>query len=243
MKNLYSNFFIVCFLLTIPNITAQRLENPSVDTILEKATAFYQNTEVFSCELTYTLLRNLEKPITISSYLGKLVKDGGNSHIKISNTEFITVNGDFLKINHDQKRMQYADNLGLENTQNPFQIEAFLKLFASKEVQSKGDYWVCVLTSPVVTHLPYSKAWLFIDKDTYRLEKQLVELFAPKGIVDERGKRTMESKYLEILMTDFKNTYDRTAYLQLDIFINKTGKEIMLKHEFTKYQLIDNSIK
>lgn len=226
-SKVYKMALTFAFMLTMQGVTAQG-NLPKVTQLLERSQSFYENHLVFKATLQYKLYRGLENPVEIERYNGVLMKGYKKMYLKIHNTEFITSGKYYLKVNHEQKAMEYLplSNAGLEN--NPLDMKSYLKFFADREISDGGTVWVCKLIAPKYTQLPYASVTFYFDKRSYEIEKQIVELVAPGNIRDEQGKLTPERKFLETAIKEFtseKKKIDNHPQISTYISIRKENIE------------------
>ncbi|MDR6299386.1 hypothetical protein [Mesonia maritima] len=226
-SKVYKMALTFAFMLNMQGVTAQG-NLPKVTQLLEKSQSFYENHPVFKAMLQYKLYRSPEDPVEIERYKGVLIKGYQNMYLKIHNTEFITSSKYYLKVNHEEKAMEYLplSNAGLEN--NPLDMKSYLKFFADREISDEGTVWACKLIAPKYTQLPYASVTFYFDKGSYEVEKQVVELVAPGNIRDEQGKLTSERKFLEIAIKEFtseKKKIDNHPQISTYISIRKENIE------------------
>jgi len=223
---------LVCF-----GAKAQSNSNHSAQEVLDKVVTYYKDHPQLEYDLTYSLYRDFKNPKIIEQYKGVLSKDRKNSYLKIKDTEFITVQEDFLKINHSQKRMQFVKNAQGLQVSNPLNIDAYLKYFSTREVFEENGALVCKLSTPKFTQLPYGTIWMFVNPQTFELEKQIMELTAPKSIKDENGVFTTALKYLEIELTSSQNEIDFISKINIGAYITLKNKKYQPVALYSDYQM------
>ncbi|MAY21701.1 MAG: hypothetical protein CMC74_02875 [Flavobacteriaceae bacterium] len=232
-------YLVVLFFFTAWESHAQKKDSPTVEDLLQKTVLFYESQPTYSVDLTYRLFRDTISPKTIEEYGGLFQKQGKNTYLKIDQTEFLNNERASLKVNHDQKAMLFSSpkNEAQAISLSPLQIRQYLKSFSKKEVYSSKGAWVCKLSTPIFTQLPYGTIWIFINKKTYAIEKQRMELTAPKGYKDEKGNFTMHRKYLEIVFSNFSETLENSARLKLSNYVHQRNGEVTVTGTYKDYDL------
>lgn len=229
---------LVCF-----GVNAQSNINGTAQEVLDKVVMYYQDHPDLEYTLTYSLYRDFKAPKIIEQYQGVLSKDTQNTYLKIKDTEFITTQGDFLKINHEQKQMQFVKNAAGKEGPNPLNIKAYLKYFSTKEVFKENGLLVCKLSTPQFTQLPYGTIWMYVNPNTFELEKQIMELTAPKSFKDENGAFTSDLKYLQIELGTPQNEVDIKSKITIGTYITLKNKKYQPTAVYKEYQLTNSSIK
>lgn len=234
----FRNLFMLVFLAFSLQLSGQ--QSMGAADILKKSMQIFQKNPNFEIDLQYTLFRNANNPVVIEQYKGKLVKQGKNTYLKIHNTEFIRVNNKYLKINNEEKAMEYG-KISTSIPQNPLEINHYLNYFADKKVTVENETIRCELTTPKLTQLPYYSLSLFFDKTSFLLKKQVMALVAPGNIVDEKGKLTAEPKFLEIKIKNMDTSVQESEYFKLETYIQQANNSVSPTSKYASYKLIDRS--
>ena len=235
---------IIVLLLALLGPISSFAQRSEAEAILNKSKAYFENFSSFKGELSYTLFRDKENPVVIGSYDGILVKRGDDIYLKIHNTEMLLKNGSMIKVNHDQKAMEFNAVEGKGVSQNPIDLKQYLQLFSEIDVKEEGSETVCVLTTPKYTQLPYGAVELIFDSKTGALHKQVLTLVNPGAIPNENGQPDNSLKYLAI---DFKNIDPNPAgidnLLSISSYIKGSDNAKSPASELAGYKFIDRTKK
>lgn len=205
-KTICVNFL---FLLIFQCLYSQ-VEVLNAESILTKSKSYYENNPNFQASLEYTLFRSPDQPIVIDRYSGKMIKNNQDLYLKIHQTEFFINHNNYLKINHEEKAMEYKKLMTRSDLkQNPIEVYSYLKYFSEQEVCETDSFWICKLITPKYTQLSYASITFYIDKNNYEVRKQVIELMAPGSIRDEKGNYSVDRKFLETkIKSDKKHDFE-----------------------------------
>jgi len=236
-------YTLFLFLFASLSLYAQK-DKLSITEIFEQSKAVYENNPVFQIQMEYSLFRNIENPVIIEQYEGFLFKRNQDMYLKIHHTELLIVKGEYVKVNHKQKAIEYNKGEIFDLNNNPLKIEQYLSYFSEKEVFDDGNYWRCELSTPKYTQLPYGAITMFFNKETFVMEKQILLMVAPKSIMDEHGQLTEDLKYLKIEVKNFSTTpKTQNKYFDIQEFISHENKAIKTSSKFKEYKLINRTVK
>ena len=127
-------------------------------------------------------------------------------------------------------------------TNSPVYIENFIKLFKNKTIVDKGDYYMCTLTTDVITQVPYGKIELFIDKDSYVITKQVLYFLAEYPFIDENGKQQKGNPKMVVTLSNFKKeiSQELTEVTDIKQYITKTGDSYKPSATYKEFKIIQN---
>ncbi len=239
MSRKYKTVWIGLFLVIGLQGWAQT-QKPTAGELLLAAQEFFNQKEYVKAEMQYTLYRNSEAPITIEKYDGLFIKNKEDIYLKIQDTEILHKDSHYLKVNHSQKAMEYAEGHDME--QNPMVLERYLNLFAEQEVKDLGTVWQCTLTAPKFTQLPYGRVIFYISKENNQLQKQIMELVAPAAILDENGKRENTQKHLEIAIRSLRSSNASIPHSEIATFVNISKSTAQVTSAYKTYKLINRTL-
>lgn len=232
------------FLLAIISPLGSMAQSSEAAALLNTSKEYFEQLPVFKADLTYTLFRDKDRPVVIRSYDGELVKREEDIYLKIHNTEFLMQGGSLIKVNHDQKAIEYTAAKAGELTQNPIAIDQYLKLFATAKIEKKEGQTICRLSTPKYTQLPYGAIDLYFDSKDGSLRKQVLTLVNPGNIPNEKGQRDSSLKYLSIEFKEIEGQPDSIgALFDPANYISGSPKSRTAANTLSDYKLIDRSIK
>nr|WP_321234632.1 hypothetical protein [uncultured Psychroserpens sp.] len=211
MKNLIKNH-IIFTLLALFSISAFSQSKTVTELLNEVQTKMSTNNE-YSCLLNYKLYPTYDYKTTTESYKGSVIKNNENYFLKINETVFLTDANTqtSLKLNIAQKAISVAKNKSnMTQDQSPLgMLDAMVKLFKNQDVKDNGTYWLCTLTSDVVTQLPYGKVEIFINKKDFRVTKQVLYFLARFPYKNAEGEKATGSPKLEITISDYRTSISK----------------------------------
>lgn len=208
--------------------------------ILAKTKESYEKWDSYTLQSTYTLFQGQNSNRVDDSYEGFLVKNKEHYYSRIHNTEFVYSNTKMLKINHDQKRIQYSI-VDVKNT-NPTQqmdIATYLVYYKDKKLEETEDQFICTLTTTAITPLPYGKVAFYIDKDSHQINKQVLYYLTKGAFKDQNGKEFYAVPRLEITFSELKSEISShldKLMLTNYVFMKKDG--IRGKEKLASYEII-----
>ena len=238
-KILVKYVLLPLFLFLGGNLYAQ---NKEAKELLDKVAAFYENSSAYQVELTYNMHRGLTGNNITESYKGSIIKNGSFLKMELLDSEILQFKEAQLIIDNSAKQVLYIDkSTGLDNS--PLNISAYLDYYTKTVVTNKGNIIVCEMVPQEISgQLPYGKVVLYINKDTYSLEKQ--ELFFSNLIpfknennedVNDYGRLVIELKHQKL--NEDQKTYKLSDYISIS-----SGDEASLTGKYSGYNLIKQNL-
>lgn len=226
--------YSICILIFICSISAYSQENKQLTTIFQKVSEAYTNPERISLNFSYKLYTTYKSPIVSEQYIGYYFKTKTESYMKIHNTEFMQAKGISLKVNHDQKAMLVGKNSAEIAAATPTNISGYLKYFKTKNLSSDGNNWICTLETSLYTQLPYGKIVVYVNKRTYKIEKQILYLLDKASYKNKNGIIKQDYPRLEITISD-RNSFD---VFNINTFITMHGQNYLPSKKYSNYKLL-----
>lgn len=237
-KIIHTTIFV--FIILFSNSILSQ-DDKKVTEILSKSESTYKANKNLAISLNYKLYTTYSSNKISENYKGYILSQNKSTYIKIHNTEFLQTETLSLKINHDQKMLVVFNNSGDNSNMNPTNITGFLKNFKSKKLIDKGTYWICTLQTGKYTQMIYGKVELYIDKKTYKIEKQILYLLEKAMFKDSKGVEKYDFPRLEITISDAKiNEVDKKNAFDIKTYITKEGNEIKPSKKYSTYTLHKN---
>lgn len=218
------------------------LDAQDFNTVLNKATSKYLNTENYSIDAIYNMYSDSISKTRIDQQKASLFKNGSNYYLKMADAEIIATDSFFIKISHSEKMMLYSKmnrfkKETYKNTQLPFMD--YISEFKNKIIKDKGDFWECILSDNQSISIPYKKIVLQVSKSDYVIKKQVY--FFNRSI--EKQFNTESKKYsnerLEIITSKFnsnpKNFEDKFVF---EKYLTKTRNSLTSSAYTKNYKII-----
>ena len=210
-KNKITLLFIIIFLFICNNGIAQNVKE-----ILQKTQQHYLDVN-FNVQVEYQLFKGVSDNKVLESYIGFIIKDKDNFYTKILNTETIFTKEFYLKLNHNEKALEYILSPQKDRVKSPnlYNISAILNLFEKPKMNETDQYWHIELITKEYSSFPISKMELDIDKKDYNVLKQVLIYSA---LTDFSEKNNSKPDYsLPRLVINYKE-YKKNKKSDLKIF-------------------------
>lgn len=214
----YYLFFIIFF----PALVIGQSQTPKVVEILKQAQELYNVTKNYTLNTHYTLYQGENSNRVEESYEGLLLKQNATFYSRIHTTEFLYFDDEYLKINHDQKRIQYGEAKQKKTLEKGISIESYLKFFKNHSLKETSTAYICTLTTTAITPLPYGKVVMYIDKKTKQITKQTLYYLEKKAFKDASGATFYGIPRLEITfsmlnkdITTYKDRLQSSSYVSI----------------------------
>ncbi len=228
--------FLGCYMLTYAQQTSL-----SATVLLEKVRQSYDKEKVYSFNVRYELFNNPTATVPEEFYTGRIIRNGNQNYSKINNTEFIQFANAYLKINHDEKAILYANSPASE-IKNITDLTSFLSYLKTSNVKQEGNTYVCELIAKEVTALPFSKMELYIDAKNFKIKKQVSYLFQQSTFKDKNGVETMSNRRLELTFSNFSKTVGEIdKVFRLNNYVTVSANTINPSKTLEAYELYNAS--
>jgi hypothetical protein len=186
-------------LFVVNSFCQQPSERDQITTILRKTQKLYEDKKTFQFKVNYSLYPTAKSMVVAENYQGLVVKSQDNIYAKIQGTEFIKINSLYVKIDSEAKLMQVTEekNPSEEMTTQLYKLTQMLTYFNDFALKSTDDYWICTMTAPKLSLIPYGKAVIFINKKDFSITKEVMYMLT-QAKYKNNGKTTLEYPRLEI---------------------------------------------
>ena len=235
--------FLKIILFLLFNVAFGQNASLSVNEVLEKSQAYFNDTPNFSLDLNYKMFGNYSKNVPMEKFNGRMIKSTNNMYLKINNTIFISNanNNKNATVFEDEKIIEIkSKNTIISNS--PIQIENFIKFFKYKNLQDKGTHYLCTLTTDNITQLPYGKVELYIEKQNFILTKQVIYFLAEYPFIDENGIPNKGNPKMVVELSNFQNSISRefTELTKLSNYIVSDGKKVNPSINYKDFKISQN---
>lgn len=225
------------FILVYAPLTAQTTR-PEAKDILNKIQNVYAQDEEYSLDMDYQLYQGATGTKLLNEYSGLLVRDHGNYYNRIKNTEFFYVGTKYLKVNHEQKRLQYGAvpkdlPIGVD-------ISSYLKYFTKVSYTEDNERYVFTLETTEVTPFPYGKIEIFVHKKSLEIEKQVLYVLNEAPFKNEAGETVYSRPRLEFVISKKRKDIEKYAEkFDLSRYIKIKNNKAVGQGEIAGYQVLD----
>ncbi|MHA7843658.1 MAG: hypothetical protein ACX93I_10085 [Winogradskyella sp.] len=241
LKKVILSFVAVIYL----SLGLAQQKSPTVEDVLTKAQQVFTTTPSYAIDINYQMFGNYTKTVAMEAFDGQMVKANRDTYLKINNTIFLTseTKKTNVKVFEDEHVIEVSEKeTNSLMTNSPVYIENFIKLFKNKTIVDKGDYYMCTLTTDVITQVPYGKIELFIDKDSYVITKQVLYFLAEYPFIDENGKQQKGNPKMVVTLSNFKKeiSQELTEVTDIKQYITKTGDFYKPSATYKEFKIIQN---
>ncbi len=236
------NYIRILFLLLVGlNAYSQKsADRTKIEGLIEKAQKKYASAPDFQFSAVYQLFGSYKSSTVSESYKGVFAKNKKNSYAKIHTTEFVKLNTFNIKVDNESKLMQVTKDGNGNGDLFPYQLGELLSNFNDFKISSTDLEWICTLTAPKVTFVPYGKVILHINKKDYSLTKQTMYLLQQNQYTDSKGKKLIGYPRLEITFS--KVLWNSDAYapkFELSSYIYQSKNKYHVSKKYKSYQIVD----
>lgn len=231
-------FKVLLFSLVFSNIYAQSSDKSKIMELFAKTKKVYESTNLFKMEMTYRLYPTYKSNVVTEKYDGLILKKDKNFYSKIGNTEFVNLKNEVVKIDNESKLIQYNEKT--EEQPMTYDMTMFISNFNVFELSSSGDYWICTLTSPEITFVPYGKVIVTIHKTNFTIVKQVFYLLVESKYKTKSGKVETGYPRMEIVFGNFetKGVEIGTKFM-INTYINQDNKKNTPSKNYKNYTVVN----
>ncbi len=237
MNKTILRFFI--FLYFFNNQIIGQTDKLKITNLLTQSQKTYNITPVFKLSTKYTLFANYTSEEEIESYRGKLVKNKTEFYLKVQNTEFINLKKINLKIDHESKLMEISSSE--KTTLLPgSDIKEIINNFNSFQLDSNENFWICILSTPEISFIPYHKIIIYIDKKNLTIHKQEMYFLNKQPHKNKQGKIRYEFPRLEIEFSLLENNISSFEdKFIVENYIQYRGNKTIPSKQFHQYKIVE----
>lgn len=240
MTRKFQHIHICVFLfLSVQILFAQ--DDIKIKDIFAKTQKAYSQDNALSLGINYKLFVSYTGSKVSEQYDGLCINNNKDVYLKIQNMEMLQTPSVSVKVNHDQKIIQVIKSTATVNNQSPIAISGYLKYFKSKTLTDMGSQWKCTLQNVGYTELPYGKIEIYINKVSFRIEKQILYLLDKVPYKNTKGIEKTDFPRLEISFKEAKQTASfRKSIFDPNSYIIIKGNSYTPSKKYSNYTLIKN---
>lgn len=234
-------YIFLAFLFAFSAHLAKGQAKTDKDKIIElfaKSKKVYESRNVFKLNVSYKMFLSNKSDIPSEKYDGTFIKKNSDYYSKISNTEFVKIKNCFIKIDNDSKLIEFKKEI---KTESPiYDLTGILSNFNAFKLTSDGDYWICTMTAPEITFVPYGKAVVAIHKTNYTLSRQILYLLNQSTHKNINGKKTVVYPRLEITFSDTEaKTIPLGTKFSVNTYVIESNKKLIPSKNYKNYKIVN----
>lgn len=205
--------------------------------ILKKTSEYYSSKKQFEIKMTYKIYPSASSKKANEIYTGSIIKHNSNYYSKIDNTEIINGKGFSLKIDNKEKTMQYQPYQS-EHENTFTDLKNYCSYFNGFRITESGSQWICIMTTPDISFVPYSKLIIHINKSDYSMSKQIIYFLTPDETTDKKGNTVINYPRMEIDFLDFKLQINPLLFNINNYLILKKDK-VYTNKKYESYEIVE----
>lgn len=233
---------LICLLLwNVPVFAQQESDQAAIQDIFAKCRSKYDATQHFSLKTDYRLFPTYTSTVVNENYTGLTLKKGKDIYSKIENTEFAKIGSFYLKVDNWSKMMSYEQSANGEADAMVYDLNKFLANFKEFKLTSDKKSWICTMTTPAITFVPYTKVVIYVNKADYTISKQVLYMISKAPYKNKNGNMVNDYPRIEISFVDFmaKPTPGMDQKFKLDYYIKQNGKSVTASKNYKNYQIVE----
>ena len=230
-------FYVIFLTFLFQNVYGFALnDKDKIFEIFNKTKNFY-NVSQFQIKTDYKLyIGNTSKEVR-ENYSGVFVKNKNNVYSKIGQTEFVTIDNKNIKIDNESKLMQISEKRSEQD--EVYDLSKYCSNFSTFVLTTTNDLFICTLTTPEVTFVPYSKVVIYINKSDCSIKKQVLFMIGKVRYKADNEKVIKDYPRLEISFLDLKLQYSKEEYFNLGKYIEKKKGKYFPAKKYVSYKIVD----
>lgn len=209
--------------------------------LIKEVADAYQTLSAYDIKTTYRMFRGFSGDHLTESYTGQVLKKGDFVKFSLLGSEIVQDDRTQLVIDHESRQVIYSELVEKGISNSPLNVSHYLKLFDKSSVYEKEGQIVCELaTSMPSDQMPYGKVVFFVEKETYRMTRQVIYFSQMIPFVEENtSQRVMDTGRMEITF-DYQNPSGSFASIS-DVLIFSEKNTPKLVNQYSTYQLINQA--
>lgn len=212
-----------------------------VANILKSYTKALKEQESYQVGITYKIYNGHLKEVPHETTTGVFLKLKEKQYTKIDGVEILNTPNIHIKVNHKEKAILVADGVVAQMVDLNF--EELFKYLQAKITKETASKWI-ITFSPNgngLTQLPFEKLLLEIEKNTFRVQRQVFFYFQQMNFAKKRKEKDISKVKFEVLYKNYKtanfsiskNVFNSTNY----ILLKKTA--IVPINKYGGYEIVD----
>lgn len=114
----------------------------------------------------------------------------------------------------------------------------YLNNFSDFELKSNSNEWICILSTPAITFIPYSKVIFYIDKNNFQINKQ--QMFYITAInFESRGLSFRDFPVIEINYSNFRVSRIELEKITITRYVLQRGETVTPTSLYKGYTVIN----
>jgi hypothetical protein len=229
---------LIVLVATHGMLPAQQKE---VTEILIQVDAHYKAQNVIDLEMEYKMFKGHDGKQPTEAYKGSIYKNGEVTQVKILGSEVLYFPLAQITISKENKTLFY-NKIEQPSQQNlPMDTASFLKFYEAVSLNYDGNTVVIEMEKKSIPlPIPYSKITLYVDKENYAIEKEVMYLATKVPFVDDNGKDVEALGRIEVTFNSIPDPINRVLKLE-DYVVLGPNNRVGLAKAFKDYTILDQT--
>lgn len=191
-------------IFTISIAFSQEGDKKRITDIFNKTAQVYNSASIFQSSMKYSLYPTYTSKNSSEQYSGIAIKKDKEYYSKIGETEIISLSSCQIKVDNESKLMQYIKSEKQTKENSVVEIKSYLTNFSTYAISSNEKEWICTLSTPSFSMIPYTKVVVHINKENYTISKQIFFLITTQKYKTKEGVIKEDYPRVEIVFNEFK---------------------------------------
>jgi hypothetical protein len=228
----------ILFIFNCLLVLSQESEKDKIIDLFQKTQKVYESSNTMQINMDYNLYSSYTTNKIYEKTNGLYLKENEQNYTKIGDTEIINLNSYFIKIDHSTKLMNCTKK-SKKKSSLIVDLKSYALNYSVFNLASEGNNWLCTLTTPEFSQVPYTKIVVYINKKNLTIHKQVMFMITTKKF-KINGKNKEDFPRLEIIFSSQK-TKDISFgnKFKLENYIVKDKNKINTSKEYKAFKIIE----
>lgn len=237
MKEINTIYKSIIALMLLMSITLLGNAQENTDEFLKQIEHKYKNLGDFHKQVVYSMYYENSDEAS-ERYTGYILKKEDVSYVQLLGDEVVQFPEVHILVDNENKTLICSKATNGNEQYEPIEFSKLLKLYTVVSKKSMKNTVVLNMNlNKAAIHIPYKKISLFINKDTFQIEKQIL-YFSGEYTSNKVEQASEKARRLEVI---FKNLAIETPP-KLERYVTITpDKKIVPSAKFAGYKVIDQT--
>jgi len=240
--NFLCNFFLGVLLLSSNVFVLNAQDLDSFKESLIKSSSYYKVKNDYVLEVDYSFYKDKNQSIPDEIMQGSMVRKGSDFYYKVDQTEFIFTQGDFVKVNHQEKALLYTRSSSTPSqVSDPLQIEGLVNICKDVTQIKDGDLEIFDLSFHPQLGIPYKRVRIILDSTSHAILEQEIYFFEGRAYPWHKlgDKISATPGKIVIKLKETSMSADNSLF-KISNYINK-GAKVSLSEKLKGYTLFNTT--
>lgn len=229
---------LVLFLCNNIFAFSQQTDREKIISLFQNSQKIYETASLMQINMQYNLFSSYTTNQVYEKTDGLFIKNKKQNYSKIGDTELVSLENYFIKIDHTNLLMNCAKKEN-SNSNTVIDLKSYIAHYTGFKLTTEGKYWVCTLTTPEFSQVPYTKVVVYISKSDSRIYKQVLYMIITKKF-KIKNKNVEDFPRLEVTFLSHK-TKDISLgnIFSLGKYVIVEKNKIIPSKEYNAFKIVD----